>query len=143
MSDTIPEGKRQEYVINLPFREALKVREELDEAVWEIARQEGVEETLKEANFQVQIGETAFDPHAIIVFIASLSPIVSSAAYVAKKVLDKATDKAMDKATDKALDEAWKAWETKVLPALKKKFGETSLVKKDEPIQQETDPQEK
>src|SRR5947209_13881308 len=109
MSNRPAEERDHAYFIQLPIDEALEVSDELETTVWEIAREEGVEEALKDAQFDIRIGKTAIDPNAVVTVIVHLAATgaVSGAA---------------SKITSIAIDQAWKAWLTKILPALKKKL---------------------
>ena len=121
MSDNEPKRISHAYFIQLPIAQAIELRDELKTTVWEIAQQEGVEETLREAQFDIQAGKTAIDPNTIITVIVT---------FVGTKVASSVTDKILEK--------AWEAWETKILPPLKQKFGKTALVDKDERKDSET-----
>lgn len=115
MDKSAAEERSHEYFIHLPINEAIAVRNELESSVWEIAKQEGVEDTLREAHFDVRVGKPAIDVNTIITVVVT---------YIGLKTLDNTYDKLYDK--------AWDAWVEKVWPALKKKFGETVLIEKDQ-----------
>jgi hypothetical protein len=105
------------YSIDLPIEEAAEVSDKLEETVWAIAKEQGVEQTLRDANFDIQAGKPFFDPHTLITVIVHFAGGAAAGAGSAfgKKVTEK----------------AWEAWTTKVLPRLKEKFGPTVLVDKD------------
>lgn len=113
MDNSAAEERSHEYFIQLPINEAIEVRDELESAIWEIARQEGVEDTLKEAHFDVRIGKPAIDINTVITVIIT---------YIGLRTLDNTYDKLYDK--------AWNAWVEKVWPGLKQKFGDTFLAEK-------------
>jgi hypothetical protein len=119
MSNNETEERDHAYFIQLPIEEAAEVSDELEETVWTIAEEEGVEQTLRDANFDLRVGKTFIDPNTLITVIVHFAATgaVSGAA---------------SKITSIAIDQAWKAWTTKVLPRLKEKLGQTVLVDKDE-----------
>lgn len=107
------------YYIKLPLAQALEVRDQIEETIWSIARTEDVEQTLQDAQFEVQAGKPALDPGTWMIIIIG---------WVAMKTVDKVTDKALDKAIDKT----YEAWITKILPRLKQTFGDEVLVENEE-----------
>ena len=115
MTSNTPERKHHDYYIKLPINEALDVRDQLEATIWEIARREGVEETLRESQFKVHVGKPAIDPFTVITVVIT---------YLAMKTADKVTDKVFDK--------TWEAWEKKIRPELWQKFGKDLLVDKDD-----------
>lgn len=114
MSNSAAEERRQEYFIQLPINEAIAVRDDLEKSIWEIARQEGVEDTLKAARFDIRVGKPAIDPNTLITVVITYLAI-----------------KTADKTYDKLYDQVWDAWTEKVWPVLKHKFGDTFLIEKD------------
>ena len=115
MSNNETEERDHAYFIQLPIEEAAEVSDKLEETVWTIAEEEGVEQTLRDANFDLRVGKTFIEPLTLITVIVHLA-----GSAVAGKV------------ASVLVDEAWKAWTTKVLPRLKEKLGQTVLVDKDE-----------
>src|SRR5947209_1723094 len=111
MTSNTTERKHHDYYIKLPINEALDVRDQLETTIWEIARSEGIEETLRESQFKVQVGKPALDPFTVITVVI---------VYLGMKTADKVTDKVLDK--------VWEAWEKKILPELQRKFGKNVLV---------------
>lgn len=105
----------QYYYINLPLDEALEIRDSLEDAIWEIARQNDVEETLREAKFDIKIGQPAVEAGVAITVVVT---------YLATKLVDKVTDKALDKAIDTI-------WSKIILPKLRRRFGKKALVEKE------------
>jgi hypothetical protein len=111
--------RRYSYYINLPLDEALSIRDSLTAAIWEIASEEGVEEMLREAKFQVRPSELAIDAGAVITVVVT---------YLATKVVDKTTDKAIDKMGETLRH----IWLNKILPKIRDRFGEDALVDEDD-----------
>jgi len=105
------EDQSYEYYLDLPLDtgEMLRVRDSLENMIWEIAQQEEVAETFREANFTIKVGKPFPDGGIVLAFLVG---------FVANKVADKVVDKAMDAAIDKASN----AWKTKVLPELQRKL---------------------
>jgi hypothetical protein len=115
MSDNEAEKRDYAYFIQLPIEEAAEVSDQLEEIIWLIAEEENVDQTLRDADFDLRIGKTIVDPHTMITVIVHLA-----GSTIASKV------------SSVLVDEAWKAWTAKILPRLKEKFGQTVLVDKDD-----------
>lgn len=111
------------YYIALPIGEAIQVRDGLEDVIWEIAREEGVEDTLRKADFRVRASEPAIDAGVVITVVIT---------YIASKALDKVTDKVMDKVIDNTGKALSTIWLNRILPKLRQRLGQSALVDEDE-----------
>ena len=100
------------YYIDLPTDQALEVRSQLETTIWDIAQEENVATILRQANFQIILGQPAIEVGIAITVIVT---------YVGMKIIDKPVDEAID----------W-AWGQIILPRLRKKLGKKALVDSDE-----------
>ncbi len=97
---------QHEYHINLSVDEALEVRDSLAALVWQVAKEEGVEDTLRRVDLRIAVGEPAIDPGILITVVVT---------YLASKTLDVLTEKAIEK----VMDEAEEAWQ-RILPKIRR-----------------------
>ena len=116
MESGVPSRVSRSYYIDLPIDEALYVRDMLNESISEIASEQGVDEDLRQANFKIRASEPAIDAGVVITVVVS---------YLGMKLIDKITDKTLDKLIDEI-------WLKKILPELRKRFGEKALVEEEE-----------
>ncbi len=97
---------QHKYHINLSVDEALEVRDSLEALVWQVAKEEGVEDTLRRVDLRIAVGEPAIDPGILITVVVT---------YLASKTLDVLTEKAIEK----VMDEAEEAWQ-RILPKIRR-----------------------
>lgn len=112
---------KRDYYINLPYDEALALKEQIEARVWEIAREEkddetgkSVEEILQDAGFQVEVGKPALvDPTLIhlIVGWAIQGAVTGGAGFIAQSMLKASVDK------------IGKIWNEKIWPTIQDEYN--------------------
>lgn len=106
----------QDFYIDLPYDEALALKEQIVERIWEIAREEKDDETgksgeeiLRDAEFEVEVGNPALIETALILMVVgwAVKGAVEGAGGVAGKAM---------------ADKAGEMWQKKIWPKIKEEW---------------------
>lgn len=106
----------QDYYIDLPYDEAIALKEQIVERIWEIAREEKDDETgksgeeiLRDAEFDVEVAKPALVETALILMIvgwAAQGAVTGAGGVIGKSLADKAGE----------------MWQQKIWPKIKEEW---------------------